>query len=69
MQSGLGLKDRREGVRSCGCTDEAAYVSIKDEGVVEHVAIVVLFWRELCLSLSVYVCCVKEMKEAFVIYL
>ena len=42
VDSGLGLKAMREGVMSWGCTDEAAYVSIRDEGVV-HVAMV-----ELC---------------------
>lgn len=47
MDSGLGLKAMREGVMSWGCTDEAAYVSIRDEGVV-HVAMV-----ELCLSVRV----------------
>ena len=68
MQSDLGLKERREGVRSCGCTDEATCVSIRDEGAVEHVvAMVFWLWRALCLSLSLSlcsVCCVLGMKEA-----
>lgn len=64
MQSDLGLKERREGVRSCGCTDEATCVSIRDEGAVEHVvAMVFWLWRALCLSLC-SVCCVLGMKEA-----
>lgn len=42
VESGLVLKERKEGVRSCGWTDEAAYVSIRDEGVA-HAAI-----GELC---------------------
>lgn len=55
MQSDLGLKERREGVRSCGCTDEATCVSIRDEGAVEHVvAMVFWLWRALCLSLSLF---------------
>jgi hypothetical protein len=47
VDSGLGLKEMREGVIYWGCTDEAAYVSIRDECVV-HVAMV-----ELCLCVRV----------------
>ena len=66
MQSDLGLKERREGVRSCGCTDEATCVSIRDEGAVEHVVAMVFFgFGELSVSRSLCsVCCVLGMKEA-----
>lgn len=58
MQSDLGLKERREGVRSCGCTDEATCVSIRDEGAVEHVVAMVFFgFGELSVSLSLSAFC------------
>jgi hypothetical protein len=37
-----GLKERREGDRSCGCTVEVAYVSMKEDVVEVHVVVVAI---------------------------